>query len=383
MNLSCKWLDGGYTVDTHGRVKPCCIIKGRLQHPLWSTGDHQQSKFWKQLRSNLDAGIRDSMCDRCWIKEDMGEESMRQRASTWEDVTPWRYLDLKLGNLCNLQCRMCHASNSSQITKEIKNNIDEDWPVITRKYYENTIRQDLTWFTNPKFYDQIKEHADQVQVLKFTGGEPTLISHVDELIQWFVDSGHADHTKITITTNGTNIKHQLFENMQKFKKCTLNVSCDGVGKVYEYIRYPHKWKQFEKNMEYIKTHFDIPITYAFALIPYNLFDIINFNEWFETNKKEGSTWSLTPVTRPEFMDVRNLPEDMIQRAIEYLSKYDNKQCKLVLKFLFLQNKFKQGTIKELINHTNILDRLRNQSIVDIDDDSYRWPRIFKQYEMRN
>ena len=83
------------------------------------------------------------------------------------------------------------------------------------------------------------------------------------------------------------------------------------------------------------------------------------------------------------MDVRNLPEDMIQRAIEYLDKYDNKQCKLVLKFLFLQNKFKQCTIKELINHTNILDRLRNQSIVDIDDDSYRWPRIFKQYEMRN
>ena len=370
MNLSCKWLDGGYTVDTRGRVKPCCIIKGRSQHPLWSTGDHQQSKFWKQLRSNLDSGIRDSMCERCWIKEDMGESSMRMAASTWEDVTPWRYLDLKLGNLCNLQCRMCHASNSSQITKEIKNNIDEDWPVITRKDYEKTIRQDFTWFTNPKFYDQIKEHAAEVQVLKFTGGEPTLISHIDELIQWFVDSGHAEHIKVRITTNGTNIKHELFANMQKFKECGLNVSCDGVGKVYEYIRYPHKWKQFEKNMEYIKTHFDIPITYAFALIPYNLFDVINFSKWFEINKKEGQHWQLTPAVNPKFMDVRNLSEDIIQKAIKYLRKSDDNNIKYAIKFLFSKPQLSSynDSNKELINYTKILDRLRNQDIKNIMED---------------
>ena len=378
MNTSCKFLDGGYTVNTHGNVKPCCMLINTNEDnlPYWEVEDHQQSDFWKLLKNNLDSGIKDKRCYRCWNAEDVNENSLRKYANKFFSQewvgppTPWSYLDLKLGNLCNLQCRMCNSSSSSQIVKEIQNNIDENWPEKIRKNYEYTIKRDTNWYNNPKFYDQIKENAAKVRLLKFTGGEPTLISHVHELIQWFVDSGHAEHTEVRITTNGTNTKPKLFENMQKFKAAELRVSCDGVGKVYEYIRYPFKWKQFEKNMKVLKTQFDIPVIYAFTLIPYNLFDVINFSKWFEINKKEGQHWQLTPAVNPKFMDVRNLSEDIIQKAIKYLRKSDDKNIKYVVKFLFSKSQLSSynDSNKELINYTKILDRLRNQDIKNIMED---------------
>ena len=383
-DLSCKFLDGGYTVGTRGTIKPCCVMRGVPNQPFWENKHHQEVDWWKEVKSDLESGIRHPYCYACWNLEAVGERSTRNHGNDWfvkdwiGPITPWTWVDLKLGNLCNLQCRMCHAGNSTQIAKEIDNNLDEDWPAHTMKKYRGNLRV-TDWYNDSEFYDQLRNNASKIRYLKFTGGEPTIISHVHDVMEWFVKSGHAEHIDAQITTNGTNTKMELYENMEKFKSAEVRVSVDGVGKVYEYIRYPHKWKQFEKNMGILTTQFDLAVSFCYTLVPYNLFDIDNFSAWFSTIKTNTvSGWSINPATVPDFMDVRNLPEDMIQRAIEYLSNYDNESTR-ALKYLTSPDhaNSSNNTLNTLISHTNILDRLRNQNIRDIDNERSRWYEIFK------
>ena len=85
--------------------------------------------------------IRDKGCEICWKKEDRGFSSLRQHSNqiykehinniknNIEVKNPF-YLDLRLGNLCNLKCRMCISEWSSQIADEILSNPNEKWDNI-------------------------------------------------------------------------------------------------------------------------------------------------------------------------------------------------------------------------------------------------------------
>ena len=128
-DLSCKFLDGGYTVGTRGTIKPCCVMRGVPNQPFWENKHHQEVDWWKEVKSDLESGIRHPYCYPCWNLEAVGERSTRNHGNDWfvkdwiGPITPWTWVDLKLGNLCNLQCRMCHAGNSTQIAKEIDNTL--------------------------------------------------------------------------------------------------------------------------------------------------------------------------------------------------------------------------------------------------------------------
>ena len=48
--------------------------------------------------------------------------------------------------------------------------------------------------------------------------------------------------------------------MLKFQHVELTVSCDGVGDVYEYIRYPAKFKDFDSKFELLKQHNNMQVS---------------------------------------------------------------------------------------------------------------------------
>ena len=95
----------------------------------------------KEVRKDMLDGKRHSMCVRCNNEDDAGMNSRRRNAirdyyqkydydywsaeaSTMPDGTlitdksPVLEWDIRLGNLCNLKCRMCHPSESTQWYEE-------------------------------------------------------------------------------------------------------------------------------------------------------------------------------------------------------------------------------------------------------------------------
>ena len=84
----------------------------------------------QNLRRQFRAGEKPVTCNRCWQEEDAGRASKRIYSKIrlkeladqvdYANDTPdqlW-FVDLKLGNICNLKCRICGSWSSSKWAQE-------------------------------------------------------------------------------------------------------------------------------------------------------------------------------------------------------------------------------------------------------------------------
>ena len=87
------------------------------------------------IRKSFIKDIQHSKCQRCWDMEKGGVKSFRHWANiadygltsiipinkkeiiSFEDI---QYLDITLGNKCQLACRMCNPTSSSLLAKQLK-----------------------------------------------------------------------------------------------------------------------------------------------------------------------------------------------------------------------------------------------------------------------
>ena len=109
-----------------GTVRPCCLADDEIvndqgqKFELMSAdfADIQRSQYMKGLRQQFLNQQRPQTCRKCWNEERAGRTSKRMHTldrlkhvvpdETWnEDAKPLMFLDLKLGNICNLKCRIC------------------------------------------------------------------------------------------------------------------------------------------------------------------------------------------------------------------------------------------------------------------------------------
>jgi organic radical activating enzyme len=65
---------------------------------------------------------------------------------------------------------------------------------------------------------QVEKEMEHVDKIYFTGGEPTLIKAHWNLLQKFIDSGHAHHISLDYNTNASSIRDEYFQIWSKFKK---------------------------------------------------------------------------------------------------------------------------------------------------------------------
>ena len=87
-----------------------------------SISDVLKSKTYSDIKRQMLAGEKPATCSRCFKQEEAGVESSRQvYNSIWgnkvnieDENQKILYLDLRLGNQCNLKCRMCNPYSSNQ-----------------------------------------------------------------------------------------------------------------------------------------------------------------------------------------------------------------------------------------------------------------------------
>ena len=138
----------------------------------------------------LDGGQPDG-CRRCWSEEDAGIISKRLRSvEQYEkqninfytnEADKVRFLDLKLGNICNLKCRMCNPYASNQWVKEWNANTSYNGKDIPN---EERIRlSKMDWPENEKTWENLFSIAHTVEEIYLTGGEPTIIKEQHKLPQ--------------------------------------------------------------------------------------------------------------------------------------------------------------------------------------------------------
>ena len=227
-------------------VTVCC---NHSQH--WSITPDQ---YWSgtirtELTTQLAQGQWPTHCQQCRDQESQGQQSLRQWSNhqfghrTPLDHQP-RYVDLRLSNSCNLTCRMCDPRYSAGIASEMhRHDLNEYYPTPSQSHKLQQIQQDDL--------DQIRAWLPLIDRMQFTGGEPTQIAQVKEIINFSISTGHARHCDLLITTNATRVDAWWLALVNHFRSVHFTVSMDGVDETFEYIRHGADWSRFSANVHEI------------------------------------------------------------------------------------------------------------------------------------
>jgi MoaA/NifB/PqqE/SkfB family radical SAM enzyme len=242
-----------------GTARPCCLAKDEI--PGYNLKQHTleeiyHSEYMQNLRRDFLAGNKPETCQRCWDEEAAGRTSKRMNskirlkehvdAIDFNNTDPdqlW-FIDLKLGNICNLKCRICGSWSSSKWAKEEIDYVGGD----RKQHLAYKFLQDGAWpRENPQFWDNLKTLLPNIKYLEFTGGEPFLIEQHFELLREAVDSDDSKHIDIHYNTNGT-----VFPDGRRlwnhFNHVEIAFSIDNIGARFEYERYGAEWTEVQRNL---------------------------------------------------------------------------------------------------------------------------------------
>ena len=326
-----------------GLVKPCCMyninmtnennqefnLKTDTLDSAWN------SKYYRNLRQAFLNGKKPKGCSRCWKEEASGKTSKRIRdnARFKHHITQdminnpqIKYLDLKLGNICNLKCRICGTHSSSKWIAEQQHYDRED-----NKDHEH-IRHNWPE-TNKTFWQELEQLLPTLEYIDFTGGEPFLIKEQFELLKFCVDKGYAKNIGIHYNTNATQMPTDALENIwPHFKSVDVQFSIDGIGMQFEYQRHPAKWHRATEIIQAFKdkqsNQFTVGICHTINI--FNVYYIPEFLEWAE---KFGIGVYLNSLHYPHHYNVQCLPHNAKRKITEKLSNHSNPNVKTFIDYM--------------------------------------------------
>lgn len=327
------------------------------------------SSVYKKIRQQMLNGERPEMCQRCFREEDVGIKSSRQAWNEkWKEdkqynvVTEFnvKYVDLRLGNLCNLKCRMCNPYASNQWVEEwdlVENALD---PVE----YERL--KNMSWPQDNQTWENLFSIADTVEEIYLTGGEPTIIKEQHKLLDYFIDNNLSNNVKLKYNTNLTNIPNHLLEKWEKFKKIQLNCSIDAVGELDRYIRYPSNWEKIVENFEKVRMLKNCNIEIHCTVQMYNILRLDELIDWALPYKHKIY---FNILNHPEYLNIRVLPKNLKEEVRKKLSKYVHlEKVQGIIDYLFSEDW--NDKINQFYDYTQALDKSRSQNLNDLIPELY-------------
>jgi MoaA/NifB/PqqE/SkfB family radical SAM enzyme len=249
-----------------GTVRPCCLADDEIvdnsgQKFKLSTAnfqDIQNSNHMRNLRAQFLAEEKPQTCRKCWNEERAGRDSKRIHTlnrlkhmlpdQDWtQDAKPLMFLDLKLGNICNLKCRICGPWSSSQFATEELNFMPREEQKSSHAY--QMLRAGAWPRENDQFWSQIDTVLSDIRYIEFTGGEPFMIAEHFAMLQGIVDRGIAHQVEIHYNTNGTQYPEKAHEIWRHFKTVEIAFSIDDLDQRFEYQRTNAVWTEVCDNLE--------------------------------------------------------------------------------------------------------------------------------------
>ncbi|MCS7316872.1 MAG: twitch domain-containing radical SAM protein [Candidatus Dojkabacteria bacterium] len=366
---------------TNNIVKPCCRFEYEkfdkiLNLDNFEVNDIFYSEFYKKTREKMLKGEKIDGCKRCYEEEESGKKSLRQRYNDSSYIKieetvdlnkpKIKWIELSFSNNCNLKCRMCDSRYSYKW-------YDEEKEIFGKTFIKNK-RSYVNLNKILKIID------DNIVHIKFTGGEPFLIKEYERIIDYLIDNYDVSKIFLNYNTNCTiRPKDDLIKKWKKFKFVEFALSFDGIDDVWEYIRYPSKWKTVEKNIKFFYSLKDtINSKYVFRST-ISILNIVNFHQmldWWKENISENfhseiSTFNPTHLTFPSFLNLQSLPKEKKHKIKDYLLNHKNNENEIIRKyvdhfvnFMFFKDRYEQN--KEMLKkYIMITDKNRNQDFFRI------------------
>jgi sulfatase maturation enzyme AslB (radical SAM superfamily) len=301
-------------INPNGRYRNCCIqldTVGKIDLTVDNPNDwFANDPGIKVVRNALQLGVKHPTCRKCWNLEENNMSSYRvnwnrqyEQEGNTDLTSRIEIIDLRLGNRCNLKCRMCNSTWSNQISDQIVelksmgvNNSYTNMPVL------GTVKQDDEFMSNLFYFI---EKTPTIKEIKFAGGEPFAMEEVEEFLYKLVEH-KITNVKISLLTNTTLVKDRIVETLEKFKSTHIQCSIDGLGEMLEYQRHPSKWEVIERNfIKLYNANLTVNLTPCWSNL--NVLSMADFLEW--TAQFPKSHVAYNEVNEPSYLNWRHVPLD--------------------------------------------------------------------------
>jgi hypothetical protein len=380
------------------RVLPCCVADSGM--PVSEIKDDQSiidmmnSPDYKKLRLAMMNDEPVEACKRCYDLEMIGTWTMRQShnkrkgleyvdyisENTNDDGSlsdfQMKYMDIRFSNLCNMKCRSCGPSCSSQWAQEFQ----DEWGMERYQQHFKTDKIVVNNNDGGDFMAKLKHHLKDVTEVYFAGGEIIITPEHYECLDYWVENGLTEQVELTYTTNFSSLKYKknvdLIEYWKKFPKLKIWASLDGHGKLAEVIRKGTDWDRIEANIRTIKEqvpHAEFQITPTISI-----WNVFAFPDFFDYMIEKGyintqSSPRFNLATNPWYANIMILPGHVKRSLAELYRSYQMKYkdnvdiangFKMITYNLTVGEENKQG-IKEFIQFNNELDIFRDEKLLDV------------------
>ena len=397
----------GLATREDGAICVCC-----RSHPIGFIQDDTLENIWnnstmKRIRSQVLNNERPPECQPCFSLEEQGVESLRQRhiagkipesrINLYPDAVdklsqdysmPFEIpsIELKLNNLCNLKCRMCHPMDStawndwSEVKEFYKSENNIMYAIVEEHDLERKPHLDK-FQDSPEWWTSLEKLLPYFRRVEFAGGEPLMDPQHYRILDMLAPYGH--QIEIKYATNLSMLgksNRTVWEYWPKFKSIAVNVSIDGLGSSYEYIRGNASWSELINNIKQIQTIPNISrIVGAVTVQVSNVLILDKIIEYFLDNL--GIVFHTHRVEYPKLLSAQVLPTELRESAIKKLQDVSLrvKDFKMVKQHPQLLE-YTLGQIQDNINYlqrdqsekwqdciefNRRLDKSRNQSFFDV------------------
>jgi MoaA/NifB/PqqE/SkfB family radical SAM enzyme len=330
---------------------------------------------FNDVRLDMLNGKEPEMCKRCYREEEAGIWSKRAKENkTFSHFTieeardrtrkdgslkdiDLEFIELRLGNICNVKCRTCNPWSSS---KWITDYNKLRGKFTTLDLFDKEHNQ-FDWPEQDKFWDDLFENSKSAKVFYINGGEPTLIKEHFRFLQRMIDAGRTN-VKLWYNINMTNMTPEIIDIWKQFDDVEVGFSIDDIGNRNEYIRHPTKWDKVNETVDMLLEHKD---TMQFAVTQtvswMNFYYLDEMKEW--ANSK-GIWVHHNFVTQPSWFSPDALPLEIRKEIIEKVTPAfpkDEDPGKILGIKQFGEKPTDLALLKKAMDYTHSLDKMRGES----------------------
>jgi organic radical activating enzyme len=300
--MKCAWIENMMSIETDGWTRPCCLETSDaarispIQDGILTAFNHTRLI---DLRDNLKNGYSiktKHACNRCEQLERRGQDSMRTNTQFVSATRELKVLQFKMSNKCQLACAHCGPDRSST------------W----RKLLDIQPRVLDAFEVTDEFLEELVEVLPNLEVLKFSGGEPFLDPNHWKILD-YLKNFNRRHCKLQYITNGlVKPRYDLWEGWGSVE---CSVSADGFEETFEWFRRGAQWEELVHSVAELENYSEVNINYA--ITPYTIHSWDSANEFWKY--KIGNYLVVYPNTSSLF----EFPKQLLKETDPFYSSAAN------------------------------------------------------------
>lgn len=366
--------DGAYSVCCK-HIEP--IKKNGL--PVMSMKDAWQSEELHSLRQSFLKNDKPTSCHVCWAHESTGATSDRKdKLIQVSELLGPRYLtevikkqdhelqpvslDFKFSNLCNLKCRICSSTFSSQwALEDFKAGIN----------LQKTFSKPNQFNSETEEFETFFEWLPSIVYIEIYGGEPFVSPQHEQILKACIEKKQASKITLRYNSNGTISPTKFIDLWSHFKSVSIQLSIDDIGARFEYQRHGAKWSSILKNLNDLQLIDLKNLTWDFSstISIFNVYYLPEFLEWAQPFNVKTY---LSLLHAPYHFQISVLPQSLKKKVLERLQKIENSNYHVhphspissLINGLYLDHQL-PDLLSFFKETTNLIDLRRNEKFIDV------------------